>query len=64
MSKHLSVRGVKMMLSQAGIDTHQLTFTRHDLVSFSDKWRCSVKARWRSGLGSRAGYSVSVRALL
>lgn len=36
MSKHLSVRGVKMMLSHAGIDTHELTFTRHDRSGHHD----------------------------
>lgn len=30
MSSHLTVRAVKMMLTRAGLDTHTLSFTRHD----------------------------------
>lgn len=30
MSNHLTIRGVKAMLTRAGIDTHALSFTRHD----------------------------------
>lgn len=30
MSNHLTVRGVKTMLTRAGIDTRALAFTRHD----------------------------------
>lgn len=30
MSNHLTIRGVKTMLTRAGIDTCALSFTRHD----------------------------------